>query len=226
MGTRSMERQGGSPAMRRIGLVFLLTYVALVGLLVAGDAFASPSVWQGLGANALWLVPMVGAALLAWHRPDAALGPLTAATVAVALLNVWYAFDGPAWRSFEAAHGPIRGVAALALCGALGAYGYRRPLTGGVLLLFVAVVPLALAAVAVPGFGLASLVVLPAPGAVAGLLYVGSVAVGGGGSSPPTGRRAAERSEPRELARASSPRRAEPQPTTPPSRMASSLRRR
>jgi peptidoglycan/LPS O-acetylase OafA/YrhL len=123
---------------------------------------------------ALWLVPMVGLSLFAWFRCDRARPILTALTAMVVALSVWYVFDSHAWRTFENAHGPVRGIAIFALSAAIAVFGYRRPRWGGILLLVACVIPVLLSALASGGFGMSSLGALTAPAIITGALYLWS----------------------------------------------------
>ena len=185
---RHPDAKGRALALRRMALGLTAAYTALVGLFVAGEILADPGGWEGVGLVALWLVPLVVLGLLGWFRPDAARIPLTVATAAVVAVSIWYAIADRSWRSFENSHGPVRAIASFALCAALGAYGYRRPLRGGILLLAASLAPVVLQAAVGGGRGSASLLALTSPGAVTGVLYLASLAPGGGAPVPASGR--------------------------------------
>jgi hypothetical protein len=180
---RHHDAPGRARAVRRIAFGFMALYVVLAGLFIAGETFSDPGGWAAVGWVASWLVPMVGLSLLAWFRPDGARIPLTVLTGATVALAVWYAFESHAWRTFENAHGPVRGIAVFALGAALAVYGYRRPRLGGMLLLVATAVPVAMAMLASGGFGMASLGALALPAMITGALFVWSSAISG--SAPP-----------------------------------------
>lgn len=188
---RHPDAKGRALALRRMALGLTAAYTALVGLFVAGEILTDPGGGEGVGLVALWLVPLVVLGLLGWFRPDAARIPLTVLTGAVVAMSLWYAIADQSWQSFENSHGPVRAIASFALCAALGAFGYRRPLRGGILLLVASLVPVALQAAAGSGRGSTSLVALTSPGALVGILYLASLAPGGGAPVPPSGRDAA-----------------------------------
>ena len=182
---RHPDAAGRARALRRLALGLTVVYVIFIGAFIVGETFADPGGWEAVGLVALWVVPLAGLGLLGWKWPDRARVPLMAVTAAVVAVNVWYTFDTQHWRTFENAHGPVRGVAAFALGAALSAYAYRRPLPGGVLLLVVGVIPVALSMLATGGLGMSSFGALASPAVLVGLLYLGSSTVHGTTSAPP-----------------------------------------
>ena len=158
-------------ALRRLAIGVATVYVAVGALFIGGETLTDPGGLVAVGLIALWLVPLLGLGWLALWRPDASRAPLAAVTGAVVVLSVVAAVSGDRWSAFEDHHGPVRGIVVFALCGILAAFGYRRPVAGGVLLLVGSVVPSVLGTVT-GGPGTAALPVLAAPWAVVGALYL------------------------------------------------------
>ncbi len=85
-------------------------------------------------------------------------------------LAVWYAADPAAWIGYENQHGPVRAVVSFVLLLPAGLLGWRRPLTGAVLLLVLGLAPAGI--VGVSAHLAASFAAISGPAAIGGLLYL------------------------------------------------------
>lgn len=155
---------------RDTALAFSAACTAVIGLFLAGDTIADPGGWQAAGLIALWLAPLAALAVLAWWQPGWATAALAVLLAGAVALAVWYAADPAGWSSYENHHGPVRAVVSFVLLLPAGLAGWRRPLTGAVLLLVLGLAPVAISAAA--GHLSASFTAISGPAAVGGLLYL------------------------------------------------------
>jgi hypothetical protein len=177
--------------LRRAGLVLMAVFTAIGALWIAAEAFADPGGWQAAVMTAAWLVPMVGLSIVAWYRDELAAVALEVLTTAAIAVNLWATVDPDSWRSFEDSRGPVRAIASFALAAPIAVLGRRRPLPAGVLLVALAVLPMAMSVVAgIPG--LSSLSVVSFPLFVTGVLYLAAAAISHKGTAAegPDGTRA------------------------------------
>jgi hypothetical protein len=152
-------------------LIFVSTCTVLIGLLAAAQTIAGPGGWLATEKIMLWLVPLAILSVLAWYRPawaTAALGILLAATAALA---IWIVAAPGGWQLPGDPVSPVPDLAALLLLPLPAALvGWRRPLTGAVLLLVLGLAPVAIFALgSVQEMSLAG---VGTPPVVAGLLYL------------------------------------------------------
>ncbi len=161
----------GARFLRRTGLTFISATTLFIGPFVAGETLADPGGWKAAGLVALWLVPLAGLSVLAWYRPGWATIPLAGLTAGTIALAVWFAADPGGWRAFEDHTGPVRALVSFAITLPIGLLGWRKPVTGGVLLLVLGIVPVAVSA-AGSGFGAVSLTAISIPPVLTGLLYL------------------------------------------------------
>ncbi len=166
--------------LRAVALGFAGVATLFVGLFVVGETFTDPGGWRALLLVLAWLVPLVVLAAVAWYRPALAVPVLGAATLVSLAVAVWDAVDPNGWRSFEDTAGPVRGLLVFAVLAPTALLGWRRPLTGGVLLLVQSAVPLLLAGLAGEGgFGhVGSVQGLAAPALITGILFLLAAAAG------------------------------------------------
>lgn len=154
-----------------LGLMALSTFV--FGAFVIGETFTDPGGWMAAGLVAAWAVPLAGLAALSWLRPDWAIYAFTALAAAVIAVSIWFALNPQAWRSFEDRNGPIRAVITFVLAASIAVLGLKRPAAAGILLLAIAIIPVAVASLGgFPGF--ASLSVVSAAPAMTGVIYLSS----------------------------------------------------
>jgi hypothetical protein len=162
--TAFLMRGQGSAAhamfLRRTGLTFLCVSTLFIGLFVVGKTFADPGGWRAAALTALWLLPMLTLSVPAWYRP--------AGTIALA---VWFAADPAGWRAFMDWAGPVRALVTFAATLPIGLLGWRKPLTGGVMLLVLGLAPVTVSLTG-SGFGAASLIAVSTPPVITGVLYL------------------------------------------------------
>ncbi len=156
--------------LRGTALVFIAACTAVITLFLAGDTIADPGGWQTAALIALWLVPLAVLAVLAWWQPGWATAVLAILLAGAVALAVWYAADPAAWIGYENQHGPVRAVVSFVLLLPAGLLGWRRPLTGAVLLLVLGLAPAGI--VAVSAHLAASFAAISGPAAIGGLLYL------------------------------------------------------
>lgn len=166
--------------LRAVALGFAGVATLFVGLFIVGETFTDPGGWQAFLLVLAWLVPLVVLAAVAWYRPALAVPLLGAATLLILAVAVWDAVDPSGWRSFQDTAGPVRGLLVFAVLAPTALLGWRRPLTGGVLLLVQSAVPLLLAGLTDDGgFRHAgSLQALAAPALITAILFLVSAAAG------------------------------------------------
>lgn len=174
-GTVALLRRHRAPVtlaafFRGTALAFTAACTAVIGLFLAGDAIADPGGWRAAGLIALWLVPLALLAALAWWRPGWATAALAVLAAWVIALAGWYAADPAGWAGYENQHGPVRAVASFVLLLPAALAGWRRPLTGAVLLLVTGLVPVAITVAA--AHLAASFAVLSGPAVIGGVLYL------------------------------------------------------
>ena len=155
---------------RGTALAFTATCTAAIGLFLAGDTIADPGGWLAAGLIALWLAPLAALAVLAWWQPGWATAVLAVLLAGAVALAIWYAADPAGWSTYENRHGPIRVVVSFVLLLPAALTGWRRPLTGAVLLLVLALAPVVITAAA--GHLGASFTAVSTPAAIGGLLYL------------------------------------------------------
>jgi hypothetical protein len=78
-----------------VGFACSMGFCALAGLIVAGETLTDPGGWTGIGLKALWLVPTIGLATLAFYRPDTAVPVLAIATLLPIGYGVWTLTKAP-----------------------------------------------------------------------------------------------------------------------------------
>lgn len=129
------------------GFVVMASYVGFVGLTVAGDTMVDPGGWKGLALTAAWLLPMLLLCVLAYFRPSVAVPVLAVAACVPVVLGALELWDYARWQAWEERTGPVSLVLALVVAAAAAVVGLSRPTAAGILMLVVAVVPVALAAI-------------------------------------------------------------------------------
>jgi hypothetical protein len=139
-------RVEGVDALRWSGLAVTLGFVGLITLFVGGYAVTDPGGWVGIGGTAAWVLVMLGASVLAWYRPGAALVLLTAAACAPVAFGLWSLVDYGTAHDWEDNHGPVSLVLVVAICAPASVAGLFRPRAAGCLMLAVSVGPLLLEA--------------------------------------------------------------------------------
>lgn len=157
--------------LRRTGLTFLCVSTLFIGLFVVGETFADPGGWRAAGLTALWLLPMMALSVLAWYRPAWATIPLAILTAGTIALAIWFAADPAGWREFMDRTGPVRALVTFAITLPIGLLGWRKPLTGGVMLLVLGLAPVTVSLIG-SGFGAASLIAVSTPPVITGVLYL------------------------------------------------------
>lgn len=167
--------------LQRAGLLLMATYTFAGAVWIAGEAFIDPGGWRAVTLVATWLVPLAVLLATAWYRVAWASVLLTALTVSVVGISIWYAVDPQAWQTFEDDSGPVRAITSFVLAAAIGLFGRRRPLLAGVLLVVLGVVPVALSTVGDVG-RLGSLTAASLPPVLAGSLYLLAGVVGRSGT--------------------------------------------
>ena len=170
--------------LRRTGLTFICVSTLLIGVFVAAEALSDPGGWRAISLIALWLLPMAGLSALAWFRPGWAAIPLAILTAGTIALAIWYAADPGGWRDFENSIGPVRALVTFTITLPVALLGWRRPVTGGVMLLVLGLAPLAVSALG-SGFGAASLTAVSTPPVLTGVLYLFAELTGRRAVSPP-----------------------------------------
>ncbi len=164
--------------VKRIGFGVMAATTAFFVLFVAGETFQDPGGWAALGLVASWLVPLAAFGALAWFRPDWTIWLVSSLVIALIAMSVWFAVAPDAWRAFEDRNGPIRTIITFAVAAIGGMLGLKRTRAAGVLLLALAVVPMAIASFgSLRGSG--SLAVATSAPFVAGVLYLISAFMGG-----------------------------------------------
>jgi hypothetical protein len=164
-------------AARRSALAFMAVCTAVIALFLAAQTLAHPGGWQAIVMIALWLVPLAALSLLAWYHPDWATAALIILLTAVVAVAIWFAVGPEGWRAFENSHGPVRDVASFILAYPSALVGWRRPLTGAVLLLILGLAPVVISAIG-SGWGAGSLMAVSTPPVIGGLLYLAAVLLG------------------------------------------------
>jgi hypothetical protein len=159
--------------LRRTGLTFVCVSTLFIGLFVVAESFADPGGWRAAGLTALWLLPMVSLSVLTWYRPDWATVPLAILTAGTIALAIWFAADPDGWREFtdQTGTGPVRALVTFAITLPIGLLGWRKPLTGGVMLLVLGLAPVTVSLIG-SGFGAASLIAVSTPPALTGMLFL------------------------------------------------------
>ncbi len=157
--------------LRRTGLTFVCVSTLFIGVFAVGETFANPGGWRAAGLTALWLLPMAALSVLAWYRPGWATVPLAILTTGTIALAIWFAADPEGWRAFTDRTGPVRALATFAITLPIGLLGWRKPLTGGVMLLVLGLAPV-LVGLTGSGFGVSSLIAVSTPPALTGALYL------------------------------------------------------
>ena len=165
------ERSEGARFLRLAGFGVVALSTVFFGAFVVGDTLADPGGWAALGLIALWAVPLVGLAALAWYRPDWATWVLAVLVATAVGVSIWFAVAPGEWRSFEDRHGPIRVIVTFALVAAIAVLGLRRTAAAGVLLLVVGIVPVVVSSIGSHP-GLPSLAIVSSAPVVAGILYL------------------------------------------------------
>ena len=120
--------------LKRIALGLTVFFGFFAGAFIIGETFADPGGWRAVGLVAVWLVPLLIAAGLAWWLPTVAEWVIGVAVTLTISTFVWAAVDSQAWRSFESGHGPVRAIAIFCLSIPIVVLGWHRPLFAGVTL--------------------------------------------------------------------------------------------
>ena len=157
-----------------VGFSVTVAFLGLAGLMVAGYTLTDPGGWTGLGLTALWAIPALGLAVLAFYRPDTALPVLAVASLLPIGFGVWTLVDYDGARGWEDQHGPVSLVLILAVGLPLAVEGLSRPTDAGLLMLGITVAPLVLSMVGAGSeWGQAlSIGLLSAPIVAGGVLYL------------------------------------------------------
>lgn len=163
-----------SGTLRRIGVGFMATWGALATLFVVGEAIADPGGAAAWLLSAAWVLPMLALGWLGWRGPEPlATRVLTAAVGLVCLGWISYVVAPGRWDDLFDRNGPILAIAGLAATVPLGALGWRRPRTAGLLLVVAGLVPALAATLAHGGFALGrSSTIASVPDLVAGGLFL------------------------------------------------------
>ena len=181
--------------LKRVGLGVLASITAFFGLFVAAETITDPGGWKGLGLVAAWLVPLGVLAAVAWYRPVWAVRLFAVLVAAVIGVSVWFATNPEGWRTFEDRLGPVRAIISLVLAAAVALLGWKRTTAAGVLLLVLGVVPVVVSGLG-SSLGLVSLAMVSSAAAIAGVLYLWSVALADR-SAPPGGSQARPEGRPK-----------------------------
>lgn len=131
--------------------------------------------WVAVGGTAAWLVPLVGLALLAWHRPDWAAAALGVLLLGLLVVYGWSVITPESWTTFEDTNGPIGALIAFALAAPMAVLGCKRARVAGVMLIALPVLPTLLVLISVArGLGAEGwpIAVVTAPAAIVGVLHL------------------------------------------------------
>jgi hypothetical protein len=163
-----------TPVLVWVGFSVTLAFLGLAGVMVAGYTLTDPGGWTGLGLTALWVLPTLGLVALSFYRPDLAVPVLGVASLAPLAFGVWTLVDYDGARGWEDQHGPVSLVLVLVVGLALAVEGLTRPMSAGLMMLAITVVPWVLSVVgAGSDWGQAlSIGLLTVPVVVSGVLYV------------------------------------------------------
>ena len=185
---RQPEPERCARFVRTFAFVVMLIVGGFFALFVAGEALTDPGGWAGVALVVVWALPLGALAVLGFTRPDQVRAVFVVLTGAVAAMTLWFVLDRHGWSSFEDRHGPVRTIASFALLFALSFYAWKRPWSGGWMMLIVSVLPLAVAARS-PGF--AAMALLNSTSALCALLFLWSASLAHqDGGRPLTGTRA------------------------------------
>ena len=171
---RLSELATSASTLAWVGFALSMGFCALAGFMIAGYTLTDPGGWAGLGLTALWLVPAIGLAALAFYRPDTAIPVLALATLLPVGFGVWTLVDYEGARGWEDQTGPVSLVFLLVIAVPLAVEGLSRPTPAGLLMVGMILVPLALSMIGAGSeWGLAlSIGVLAIPVLVGGVLYL------------------------------------------------------
>jgi hypothetical protein len=163
-----------TPVLGWVGFAVTMAFLGFAGLMVAGYTLADPGGWTGLGLTALWVVPALALAVLAFYRPDTAVSVLAAAALAPVGFGVWTLIDYQGVRDWEDQRGPVLLVLIVAVGVPLAVEGLSRATAAGLMMLEITVVPLVLSIIGAGGqWGQAlSIGLLSAPVVIGGVLFV------------------------------------------------------
>lgn len=153
---------GSGKFLRYAAFGMMALFGLLGGLFVAGYAFEDPGGWAAVGLTALWVVPMAALSVFALLRPDAAARVFVWVTAAVVVFALADSAFGIIPRDDW---GPVTAIAVFALGVALAFLGLHRPTLAGGTMVFLALMQLAAAVVAVVAHGSGD---RPGPGALLG----------------------------------------------------------
>jgi hypothetical protein len=171
---RLSELATSASALVWVGFALSMGFCALAGLIVAGETLTDPGGWTGIGLTALWLVPMIGLAALAFYRPDTAIPVLAVATLLPIGYGVWTLVDYEGARGWEDQTGPVSLVFILTIAVPLAIEGLSRPTAAGLLMVGMILLPLALSTIGAGSeWGQAlSIGLIAIPVLVGGVLYL------------------------------------------------------
>lgn len=171
----SRDRDKIAAFSRREGLSLVLGFSVIATLFISGYVFEDPGGPEAWLRTAAWVGPMVGLSLWAWWGPRSSEPALWLLLGGVVLVSGWWALSPQAWQDVMDEHGPVVGIAALAVGVGLAVWGYHRPLRGAAGLAVVATAPVVGAGIA-DGFGFAtaatSTAVTVSPFLTCALLYL------------------------------------------------------
>lgn len=124
--------------VKRIGAWGLVAFAALFGLFAAGYAFEDPGGWAAVGLVALYVVPAVLLAVVAWRWPQRAMVTVVPVVAVIALAWVALPLFAEAVRGWFDDVGPVFALATGVAAVALAVLGLHRPGLAGTLLIAVA----------------------------------------------------------------------------------------
>jgi small-conductance mechanosensitive channel len=124
--------------VKRIGAWGLVAFAALFGLFAAGYAFEDPGGWAAVGLVALYVVPAVLLAVVAWRWPQRAMVTVVPVVAVIALAWVALPLFPEAVRGWFDDVGPVFALATGVAAVALAVLGLHRPGLAGTLLIAVA----------------------------------------------------------------------------------------
>ncbi|MDA8080397.1 MAG: hypothetical protein M0Z96_02110 [Actinomycetota bacterium] len=172
---RHRDSLGRARFLRQVGFAVTAVFGGFFGLLLAGETISDPGGLESVGLIAAWAIPLTVLLLLTWRRQIWAGRVLFFLVCLYVAINLWFRADSSSWRALENNVGPVRAIYLFVLGTALAAYGLRRTLPAGLMLLVAGIAPTALAYQSRPGFS--SLALAGAAPLITGALYLTSAAI-------------------------------------------------